>query len=151
MILQVYNDFVEEAHFDTIGVTSVVFIGGIGVVFDSVVKSSPIPWVHDYSIVVAFGGPLSNILPNVPSFSCSVIVGFIDHNTIVNQVFDASSVGYMDRKKNVVQFANFGIGRSSESRFAMDSKDSFWNTMFEKNLPKYKDWLDTFFHITLLK
>jgi hypothetical protein len=27
----------------------------------------------------------------------------------------------------------------------MDSKDSFWNTMFEKYLPKYKEWLDTIF------
>jgi hypothetical protein len=27
----------------------------------------------------------------------------------------------------------------------MDSKYSFWNTMFEKELPKYKDWLETIF------
>ncbi len=27
----------------------------------------------------------------------------------------------------------------------MDSEDSFWNTMFEKELPKYKDQLDTIF------
>jgi len=84
LILQVYSDFVEETHFDTIGVISVVFVGGthdvsIGVtnvVSNGVVGSYPILWVHDYSIVVAFGGPLSNILPNVPSFSCIVIVGF---------------------------------------------------------------------------
>jgi hypothetical protein len=27
----------------------------------------------------------------------------------------------------------------------MDLEDSFWNTMFEKKLPKYKDWLDIVF------
>jgi hypothetical protein len=88
--------FVEEIHFNTIGVTSVVSIGGIGVVFDSVVRSSLIPWVHDYSIVVAFRGPLSNILPSVPSSSWSVIVGFANQDTIVNQVPNASSFGSMD-------------------------------------------------------
>jgi hypothetical protein len=145
VILQVYNDFVEEVHFDTIGVTNVVSIGGIGVVFDNVVRSSPIPWVHDYSIVVAFGGPIFDILPSVPSSSCSVIVGSADQDTIVNQIPNASSVGSMDRKKNVVQLTNFGISRSGGSKFVMDSKDSFWNNMFEKELPKYKGWLDTLF------
>jgi hypothetical protein len=76
MVLQIYNDFVEKTHFDTIGVIGVVSIGGIGVVFDGVVRSSPIPQVHDSSIVVAFRGPLFDILPSVPSSSCSVIVGF---------------------------------------------------------------------------
>jgi hypothetical protein len=51
----------------------------------------------------------------------------------------------MDQGKNVVQVANFNIGKSCGSRFVMDSKDSFWNTMFEKELPKCKDWLDTIF------
>jgi hypothetical protein len=76
MILQIYNDFVEKTHFDIIGVTSVVSIGGIGVVFDGVIRSSHIPWVHDSSIVVAFRGPIFDILLSVPSSSCSVIVGF---------------------------------------------------------------------------
>jgi hypothetical protein len=81
LILQDYNDFVEETYFDIIGVTSVVSIGGIGVVFDGVVKSSPIPRVCDSSIAVAFGGLLFNILPSVPSFSYNVIVGSIDHGS----------------------------------------------------------------------
>ncbi len=54
-------------------------------------------------------------------------------------------IGSMDQGKNVVQVANFNIGKSCGSRFVMDSKDSFWNTMFEKELPKCKDWLDTIF------
>ncbi len=123
--MQDYNDFVEEAHFDIIGVTSVVSIGGIGVVFDGVVRSFPIPWVRDSSIVVAFGGPLSNILPSVPSFSCSVIIGYVDHEMIVNQVLGAFGVGSMDWRKNVVQVANFGVDRYGGSRSTMDSKDSF--------------------------
>ncbi len=44
-----------------------------------------------------------------------------------------------------MQVANFGIDRYGGSRSMMDSKDSFWNTMFEKKLPKYKDRLDTIF------
>jgi len=97
LILQVYNNFVEKAHFDTISVINVVSIGGIGdvsisctgVVYNGVVGGSLILWVYDSSIVVAFGGPFSNILPSVPSFSCSVIVGFIDYEKIVNQVLGA--------------------------------------------------------------
>jgi hypothetical protein len=84
LILQVYSDFVEKAHFDIIGVINVVYvgdigdvsIGGTGVMFNGVVGGSPIFQVYDSSIVVAFGGPLFDILPSVPSFSCSVIVGF---------------------------------------------------------------------------
>jgi hypothetical protein len=84
LILQVHNDFVEKAHFDTIGVITVVSVGGtgdvssIGVVSNGVVGGFPILRVYDFFIVVAFGGPLSNILPSVPSFSCIVTVGFID-------------------------------------------------------------------------
>jgi hypothetical protein len=68
-----------------------VFVGGTGVMYNGVVWGSPILWVYDSSIVafggplwvydssiVAFGGPLSDILPSAPSFSCSVIVGFVD-------------------------------------------------------------------------
>lgn len=76
MILEVYSDFVGEEHFDIFGVTSAMIIGGIGVVSNGVVGGFPILRVHDSSIVIAFGGPLFDILPNVPSFSCSVIVGF---------------------------------------------------------------------------
>ncbi len=56
-ILEVYSDFVKEAHFDIFGVTGVKIVGGIGVVFDGVVGSFPILRVHDSSIVIAFGGP----------------------------------------------------------------------------------------------
>jgi hypothetical protein len=50
----------------------------------------------------------------------------------------------------VVQVVDFGISRSSGSKFVMDSEDSFWNTMFEKELPKYKEQLDTIFSHHLL-
>jgi hypothetical protein len=39
----------------------------------------------------------------------------------------------MDQQKNVVHVANFDIGRFG---FVIDSKYSFWNTMFERDLPK---------------
>ncbi len=42
MILEVYGDFVREAHFDIFGVTGVMIVGGISVVFDGVVGSFPI-------------------------------------------------------------------------------------------------------------
>jgi hypothetical protein len=32
----------------------------------------------------------------------------------------------------VVQVANFGIGKYGGFKYVMDSKYSFWNTMFEK-------------------
>jgi hypothetical protein len=83
--------------------------------------------------------------------NCSVIIGFADQKKIVSQVLDVYGVGFMDQGKNMVQVANFSIGGFGGSRFMMDSGDSFWNTMFEKELPKYKDWLDTIFCITLLK
>jgi hypothetical protein len=42
LYLEVYSDFVKEAHFDIFGVTGVKIVGGIGVVFDGVVGSFPI-------------------------------------------------------------------------------------------------------------
>jgi len=51
----------------------------------------------------------------------------------------------------VVQVANFGIVRFGGYRYVMDSKKSFGNTMFEKELPKYKDRLDTIFPHRLLE
>jgi hypothetical protein len=45
----------------------------------------------------------------------------------------------------VVQVADSSIVRSGGYRSVMDSKNSFGNTMFEKELPKYKDRLDTIF------
>jgi hypothetical protein len=110
-----------------------------------VARGSFISWVHDSSIVVTFGRPPSNILLGVPFSSCNVIIGFTNQKKIVNQVPDVYGVGFMDQGKNVVQVADFNIGGSCGSRFVMNSRDSFWNTMFEKELPKYKDWLDTIF------
>lgn len=66
--MHVYNDLVGESHFHTIDVTNVVSNGVIG--------GSPIPWVHDYSIVVTFGRPSFDFLIGVPSISCSVTIGF---------------------------------------------------------------------------
>jgi hypothetical protein len=48
----------------------------------------------------------------------------------------------MHPQKNVVQVLEFGIGRSG---FEMDANGAFWNEMFEKKLPKYKDCLDVIF------
>ncbi len=48
-------------------------------------------------------------------------------------------------KEECGQVGDFCIGEFGGSRFVMDLKHSFWNTMFEKELPKYKDWLDTIF------
>ncbi len=41
-----------------------------------------------------------------------------------------------------MQFLEFGI---DGSRSEMDFKGAFWNEMFEKELPKYKDCLDVIF------
>ncbi len=106
LILQVYNDLVGEAHFHIVGVTNVMSNG--------VVRNSPIPWVHDFSIVVTFGGPPFDILIGVPSSSCSVTIGSSYYEKIVSQVPSATGVGSMDRKKNVVQVADFGIGGSGK-------------------------------------
>ncbi len=85
--------------------------------------------IHDSSIVVTFGGPPFDILIRVLSFNYNVIVGFVDREKIANQVPSAIGVGSMDWKKNVVKVVDFGI---NEFGFMRDSKDSFWNTMFEK-------------------
>jgi hypothetical protein len=45
----------------------------------------------------------------------------------------------------MVQGVGFGIDKFGGFGFVMDLEDSFCNTMFEKELPKYKDWLDTIF------
>jgi len=39
----------------------------------------------------------------------------------------------------MVQAVDFGIDRSNGFGSVMDLENSFWNTMFEKELPKYKD------------
>jgi hypothetical protein len=49
----------------------------------------------------------------------------------------------------VLQVGDFGIGKFGGSRFVMYLRDSFWNTMFEKELPKYR--LDTIFLCHLLE
>jgi len=46
-----------------------------------------------------------------------------------------------------VQGVCFGIDKFDGFGFVTDLEDSFWNTMFEKELPKYKDWLDTIFFV----
>jgi hypothetical protein len=38
-----------------------------------------------------------------------------------------------------VQVVDCGIDRSNRFGFVMDLENSFWNTMFEIELPKYKD------------
>jgi len=79
LILQVCNDFVGEEHFDIgVGVTSVVSNG--------VPKGSPMPWVHDSSIVVTYGGPPFDILIGVPFSRCNVTIASIDWEKIVSQV-----------------------------------------------------------------
>ncbi len=78
LILQVYNDLVGEVHFHIVGVTNVVS--------NDVVGGSPIPWVHDSSIVVTFGGPPFDILIGVPYFNYNVIIGFADRENIINQM-----------------------------------------------------------------
>ncbi len=97
--------------------------------FNGVVGGSPIHRVHDYSIVVTFGGLPFDILIKVPSFNYNIIVGFVNREKIVNQVPSATGVGSMDWKKNVMKIVYFSIG---EFGYVMDSKDSFWKTMFEK-------------------
>jgi hypothetical protein len=68
LILQVYNDFVEEMHFDIVGGIDVAS-GGIGVVFNGVAGGSPILWVPNFSIVVTFRRLPFDILLGVPFFN----------------------------------------------------------------------------------
>jgi hypothetical protein len=96
LILEVYSDFVGEEHFDIFGVTSAMIIGGIGVVSNGVVGGFPILRVHDSSIVIAFGGPLFDILTRVPYYRCNVTIGSINQEKIVSQVLGAFGVGSMD-------------------------------------------------------
>ncbi len=117
---------------------------------NGVAKGFSISWVHDSSIVATFRRPPSNILPGVPFFSCSVIIGSPNQKKIISQVPDVYGVGFMDQGKNVVQVVDFSIGGSCKSRFVMDSRDSFWNTMFEKDYPSIRIGLIPFFCINLL-
>ncbi len=45
----------------------------------------------------------------------------------------------------MVQVVGFGIDKFGGFGSVTDLEDSIWNTMVEKELPKYKDWLDTIF------
>jgi hypothetical protein len=42
----------------------------------------------------------------------------------------------VDEGKSVVQVTNYGIGGSGN---VMESQNVFWNNIFEKELPEYKD------------
>jgi hypothetical protein len=48
----------------------------------------------------------------------------------------------------VVQVTNYGIGGFGN---VIESENVFWNNIFEKKLPKYKDRLDMIFPCCLLE
>jgi hypothetical protein len=52
-------------------------------------------------------------------------------------------VASIDKENAFVQVTNIG-------GFAIDLEDKFWNNMFEKELPRYKDRLDAIFRWPLL-
>jgi hypothetical protein len=106
--------------------------GGAEVVITPMVQDSIITSVFGASTVS--GGP-SNILIGVTSFSYNIHVAFTYWQKMVPQVPTTSS---LHRKKNGVQVPKFGVDGFG---FEMDSK-VFWNEVFEKELPKYKDCLD---------
>lgn len=123
--LQVCN-VVKEDHFD-------IWIGVSSAMFDGATRVFVILQVHEFFIVVvALWGPYFDIFIRVLSFSCSVIVASTNQEKIVSEVHNVN-VRSMDQQKNVVHVVDFDIGRS---KFAMDSKYSFWNTMFERDLPE---------------
>jgi hypothetical protein len=128
--MQANVDFVRENNVD-IGVS----------VSNGATRAIVILMVHDSIIVGNFGvfGGLFNIFIGVTFSNYNVPIASIDRQKMVTQVLIASS---MHRKKNVVQVLEFGIGGSG---FEMESKGAFWNEMFEKELPKYKDHLDLIF------
>lgn len=124
--LHVCNDFVREDHFD-------IGVGVSSVMSDGATRVFVIFRVHEFFIViVAFGGPCFDMLTKVLSSSHNVIVASTNHKKIVDEVHNVG-VCSMDRQKNVVHVANFDIGRSG---FVMGFEYSFWNTMFERDLPK---------------
>jgi len=63
-------------------------------VFNGVPRGSPIPWVHDASIVVTYGGPPFDILIGVPFSRCNVTTVSIDSEKIVSQVVSVSSMKF---------------------------------------------------------
>jgi hypothetical protein len=100
--------------------------------------------VQDFIIAGVFGastisgGPF-NILVGVTSSSYNVHVSSIYWQKTVPQVPIAGSMHW---EKNVVQVLEFGIDGSGSE---MDSEGAFWNELFEKERPKYKDRLDVIF------
>lgn len=124
--LHVCNDFVREEHFHIgVGVFSVMSNGAtrVFVIFQ----------VHEiFVVIVAFGGPCFDILTKVLSSSHNVIVASTNQDKIVSEVHNVN-VSSMDRQKNMVHVADFDIGRFG---FVMGFEYSFWNTMFERDLPK---------------
>jgi hypothetical protein len=101
--------------------------------FDGATRVFVILQVHEFFIVVvAFWDPCFDILIRVVSSSCSVIVPSTNQKKIISEVHNVT-VRSMYHHENVVHVANFDIGRFG---FVMDSKYSFWNTMFERDLPK---------------
>ncbi len=92
--MEVYSDFVGEAHFDIFGVIGAMIVGGV--VFNGVVGGFPILRVHDSSIAIAFGGSFFDILTRVPYSRCNVTIGFVNQEKVVSQVPSAFGVGSMD-------------------------------------------------------
>jgi hypothetical protein len=126
-------DFVGEDNVDFgVGVCD----GGAEVAITPMVQDSISTGVSGASIV-SRGPP--NILIGVTSSNYNVHVAFTYRQKMVPQV---PTTSFLHLEKNVVQVPKFGVDGFG---FEMDSKGAFWNEVFEKELPKYKDRLTVIF------
>ncbi len=84
----------------------------------------------------------SNFVMGNPFPNCSVSIGpySIDQKKVMN----TSTIGIvsLDQQNKLVELPELGVGGSD---FVIDSEVDFWNNLFDKKLPKYKDHLEVIF------
>lgn len=100
------------------------------------------------SLVFTIGIIFSNFVMGSPSLSCNVSISpfSIDQNKVIN----TSTIGIVSVNQQIklVELPNLGVGGSD---FVIDFKVDFWNDLFEKMFPKYKDCLEAIFLIIRLR
>jgi hypothetical protein len=77
-----------------------------------------------------------------PSTNCSIFIGpsSIDQKKVMNT--STISIVSLDQQNKLVELPELGVGGSD---FVIDFEVGFWNNLFDKKLPKYKDRLEAIF------
>jgi hypothetical protein len=93
------------------------------------------------SLIVTTGVIFSNFVMGSSSPSCSVSIGpsSIDQKKVINTFIGVVSLGQQNK---LVELPNFAVRGSN---FVVDSEVDFWNNLFGKRFPKYKDRLEAIF------